>query len=100
MLAYQDLLNISPYEELFKDQQAKGQPSKVGLQDVAAKEDQSRGNAMMLFKAIAQFADMFNPDKAKKTTSASDSVEDYGGPNGPYGGSDNTGWTGIAPKAW
>jgi hypothetical protein len=60
MLAYEDLLNISPYEELFKDQQAKDGPAKLGMQGIAASGDDQKGAQMiMFFKALSQLAGMF-----------------------------------------
>ena len=97
MLAYQDLLNISPYEELFKEQTAKDKPADLGMQGITAGgEDQKGSQMMMFFKALSQLAGMFGGGGAQ----AGGGAGDYGGANGPYGGSNNTGWTGIAPKAW
>lgn len=97
MLAYQDLLNISPYEELFKEQTAKDKPADLGMQGITAGGDDQKGSQMMMFfKALSQLAGMFGGGGAQ----AGGGAGDYGGANGPYGGSNNTGWTGIAPKAW
>jgi len=97
MLAYEDLLNISPYEELFKEQTAKDKPADLGMQGITAGGDDQKGSQMMMFfKALSQLAGMFGGGGAQ----AGGGAGDYGGVNGPYGGSNNTGWTGIAPKAW
>ena len=103
MLAYEDLLNISPYEELFKEQTAKDKPADLGMQGITAGGDDQKGSQMMMFfKALSQLAGMFGGGGAQAGGAGADSgaAADYGGPNGPYGGSNNTGWTGIAPKAW
>ena len=98
MLAYQDLLNISPYEELFKDQQAKDKPADLGMQGISAGGADQKGSQMMMFlSALSSLASMFGGAKKDAPGSA---AADYGGTNGPYGGSNNTGWTDVAPKQW
>lgn len=92
MLAYQDLLNISPYEELFKDQQAKDKPADLGMQGISAGGADQKGSQMMMFlNALSSLASMFGGGK----TSAGG-----GGESAPYGGSNSTGWTDVPRKAW
>jgi len=99
MLAYEDLLKISPYDELFKDPTAKDKPANLGMQGITAgSEGQNGSTGMMLLNALLKLIGMFGGGGAQAGGGAA--AADYGGPNGPYGGSNNTGWTGIAPKAW
>jgi hypothetical protein len=60
MLAYQDLLNISPYQELFKDRPDGGNSSGNRMDGLNPGVTDQRGPQMMMFfNALSQLARMF-----------------------------------------
>lgn len=87
MLAYQDLLNISPYDELFNDQQTKDKPADFGMLGISAGgSDQNESQIVLLLKALSRLSGMFGGGQ----NNSSDS----------YGGSESNGWTDVPRKAW
>jgi hypothetical protein len=60
MLAYQDLLDISPYQELFKEEGSSYKPSGYGYGANAAKSnDPQQAGLLMAIKALSQMVNMF-----------------------------------------